>query len=272
MTKKNRKNLKKVNNEHLKTPTPSSIPNHERPEVKPEIPITPDPNPSEGKKSKTEHCRPDQTPRQKYALEGFAIAVALAVAWIYGGQLSVMKGQLGVLQDTIALERPWIGPSGFGARVWGPRGERLDSREQIDWTTNKLVGMTTNIQNGGHTPATKVRWHMLFKLGRTYDASDETVSFGLPTDEVCDKGEMGPEYGAGTIMGGVTTQLPIWIPKDILQDMSSVFATQKGLYAVGCIDYSDASGKPWYRTNMRFVFTPNDTVAFSATRFGNETK
>jgi hypothetical protein len=178
--------------------------------------------------------------------------------------------QMGIMKDTLALERPWLGPSGTVSRSLGAK--QPPSGQPIDWQKNKLVGMAARIQNGGRNPGTNVRWHMLFKLGKPYNAAEETSNYGLPTDDVCDKGELSSNYGSGTIMGGVITELPVWIPKDIGEKGPTIFSKGVGLYIVGCLDYSDTTFKSWYRTNMRWVFNPSGPEPFVMTRFGNESR
>ena len=113
---------------------------------------------------------------------------------------------------------------------------------------------------------------MLFELGQVYNSSQETPNSGLPKDEICERGELGPNYGAGVMTSGVITQLPIWLSPEVAIQREDVFNGKVGLYVVGCIDYSDAASKASYRTNMRFVFNPRDTEPFSMTRFGNEAR
>jgi hypothetical protein len=59
------------------------------PDLIPQVP------PPVEKKSETTYCKPDQAPLWKIVLEVFAVIVGIIVAWIYYGQLSVMRGQLG---------------------------------------------------------------------------------------------------------------------------------------------------------------------------------
>ena len=182
-------------------------------------------------------------------------------------QMNIMRDTLGL---SLALERPWIGPSGHVLSTYGPT-QREEGRP-IDWKMNRLVRMQLRVQNGGRAPATKFRWHMLWKVGDVYDAVNENASTPLPTDEVCDKGEMGSEYGAGVMMAtpGVTTYLPVYVSQEILSRFDDVVRNKVGLYVVGCIDYSDSTGKPWYRTKVRMVLIPQDTEPLGMTRFGNE--
>jgi hypothetical protein len=178
--------------------------------------------------------------------------------------------QMGIMKDTLALERPWLGPNGVITKSVGP--EQPPSGQPIDWRKNTLVGMAAKIQNGGRNPGTNVRWHMVFKSGKPWNGAEETPNSGLPTDEICDKGELSSYYGSGTIMSGVVITLPVWVPKRMSIASESIFNRKMGLYVVGCLDYSDTTFKKWYRTNMRWVFVPIEPDPFVMTRFGNEAR
>src|SRR5258707_246331 len=84
---------------------------------------------SQNIKTKTEHCRPDQTPWAKYLLEIAAVAVGVAYT-------IAAYNQLGITSQTFALERPWLGPSGTVARTFGPT--QPTQGQQINWTINPL--------------------------------------------------------------------------------------------------------------------------------------
>jgi len=70
------------------------------PETTGNSPLGPKIEPSQTKKNKTEHSKPDQTPAWKIVFEVSAIIVGCYVAWIYHGQLSVMQGQLTEMQGS----------------------------------------------------------------------------------------------------------------------------------------------------------------------------
>jgi hypothetical protein len=181
------------------------------------------------------------------------------------------KRQWRVMRDTLALERPWLGPSGRDVRTIGPK--QLPEGKPIDWSTNHLVSVIVRVVNGGRTPATKIRWHMLFKIGEKYDAANETATTNLPTDGICEQGQLGPEFGSGMMLPNPEhyTNFPVYPDADILKRFDSDIVTNNvGLYIVGCFDYSDSSGKPWYRSRIRLVFAPNQADMFDLTRYGNE--
>jgi hypothetical protein len=55
---------------------------------------------------KTTNCKPDQTPLWKIVLEVGAVAVGIAVAMIYYGQLKVMRGQLGeIIRQFLEIQK-----------------------------------------------------------------------------------------------------------------------------------------------------------------------
>jgi hypothetical protein len=191
----------------------------------------------------------------------------IAYGWFSYRQMNIMRDSLGL---SLAMERPWIGPNGHVISTLGP--SQPPEGRPIDWKKNRLIKMELRIQNGGRAPATKFRWHMLWKIGDVYDAVNETASTPLPRDEVCDKGEMGSEYGAGVIMAtpGVVTVLPVYVSQEILDRFEDVINNKVGLYVVGCLDYSDSTGAPWYRTKVRMTFIPKDSEPLGMTRFGNE--
>jgi hypothetical protein len=180
-------------------------------------------------------------------------------------------GQWRIMHDTLALERPWVAASGHTVRTLGPA--QPPEGKPIDWTNNHLIGVQVHVVNGGRTPATKLRWHMLFKIGDTYDAANETATTKLPTDLVCDQGELGPEFGAGIMLPSPEhyANFPVYVSPEIFKKLDpNVYVNKVGLYIVGCIDYSDSSGKPWYRTNVRFAFSPYEQNPIAVTRYGNE--
>jgi len=180
--------------------------------------------------------------------------------------------QLGVMNDTLRLERPWLGPDGTIVSVLGPKDQTPIEGQPTNWNVNHLYRLRLPIANGGRTPATNVRYDLIFKIGQVYDASEETASTPLPTDETCDKGELAKQYGGGVIMPiqGLTTHFIANVTQDVASNFDDIVNNKVGLYAVGCVDYSDTSGKPRYRTRFRFVFSPKESEPFAMTRFGNE--
>jgi hypothetical protein len=200
-------------------------------------------------------------------IAALSTSIYAIVAW---GQLTKMRDQLNVMSQTLALERPWLGLSGAVTSTFGPKVP--PEATAIDWRSNRFVGMKLRVQNGGRTPATKVRFHANFITGITYEASQEKPTGVLPADAICDQGQLGPEYGAGVIMPAPTvpTEIPIYPGNDVLTKFDDIVNRKIGAYVVGCFDYSDSSGLPWYRTRVRLIFAPNDPERFSVARFGNE--
>jgi hypothetical protein len=181
--------------------------------------------------------------------------------------------QWSVMHDTLALERPWISEKGYVNQIAAPK-EAAPPKEGtlIDWSKYGVAGVQLRVLNGGRTPASKVRWHAELVAGPVYDGVKETKFSGLPTDEVCDKGELSSDYGAGIMLP--TTEpvnyFSIYPSKEIVQHGPEILRGALGMYIVGCIDYSDSSGQPWYRSRIRMAFTPRQIDPWVLTRFGNE--
>jgi len=90
--------------------------------------------------------------------------------------------QLGVMSDTLKLERPWIGPT---ARTFIPRPDQ-----------GHLVALGWHYQNGGRTVATRIRNNLEFMIGPPI-ADPHTA----PVSEECRKGELAKEEGNIAIPG-----------------------------------------------------------------------
>jgi hypothetical protein len=115
--------------------------------------------PSTTHKGKSEYCRPDQTPLAKHVLEVIAVGIGacytLAAIW----QLGAMKSQLAVMQDTIKLERPWIGPTERTLHYETyKKGDRLPP-----FSDERFRGVGWHFKNGGRTVATRVHVHLEFE-------------------------------------------------------------------------------------------------------------
>jgi hypothetical protein len=149
-----------------------------------------------------------------------------------------MNGQLATSNDTLALERPWIGT--------------FRQRLAFDKTDN-LQEAQTGIRNGGRSPAVNLRWYLDFYIGPA-DAAHASFE-DMPKAEPC-KSRLPGEKGNIIVPNGESDLRVLLVPsvKDRLND---VFDKKVGLYLVGCVDYTDTSHKGAYRTNFLFRLIPN---------------
>jgi hypothetical protein len=181
------------------------------------------------------------------------IEAACAVLLVFiTGTYTVFAGrQWSVMDDTLKLERPWIGPT----KRMVTFDEKSKHMERVQWY----------FQNGGRTVATKIRGGVELKIGPPVTEALDTS----PSSEKCNKGEVpaggnvaipGIEYSVGAIASATSV---------IVAGMDSIYSNKVGLYLVGCVYYSDSSGKPQYRTDVSEVFIPN-MQSFVVAPLGNE--
>ncbi len=196
----------------------------------------------------TGHCRPDQTPWAKYLLELVAVVIGL-------GYTIAAYRQLGVMADTLNLERPWIGPTA--------RTLIFDSK---DPAKGRLKAVGWHYQNGGRTVATRMRFNLEFKIGPV-----EPTKSTVPVSDKCEKGELSGDVGNISIPGAFDSYTPAAIPPEITKSMNDVYEGKVGLYLVGCIDYSNTARKAWYRTEVLELFLPKGPN-FWAPEYGNDAR
>jgi hypothetical protein len=138
--------------------------------------------------------------------------------------------QFSIMNSTLNLERPWIGPT---------------TREiDVNKITNRIDSARWHFENGGRSPATRVRARAAFKLGpaNSLDLTEEN----RPQIDQCivkDDGTAG-----FVVLPHVDQSLPVFPHQDVIDRMDDIYAGKVGLYLVGCVDYSDTSRKASYRT------------------------
>ena len=179
-------------------------------------------------------------------INGVLAVIGIIAICIYGGQLDVMK-------DTLALERPWIGPT---ARTIVPRPEQ-----------GHIIALGWHYQNGGRAVATKIRQNLEFRIGPRPAALKSA-----PFSDDCQKGELAQlEQGGNIAIPGGDYIFPIDVSPEVAKSMDDVYAEKVGLYLVGCVDYSDSGRKEWYRTEVLELFLPKQTN-FLVLPFGNNAR
>jgi len=159
--------------------------------------------------------------------------------------------QWSVMSNTLALERPWIGPT---------------ARTLVPSQNGQLRAVGWHYQNGGRTVATRMRFNLEFKIGPT-----EPTESNAPISEECRKGELPGKEGNIAIPGSFDYLTPIAVSPEIAKSMDAVYQGKVGLYIVGCVDYSDTARRTWYRTEVLELFLPK-APNFWAPPFGNDSR
>ena len=172
------------------------------------------------------------------ALTGIIYAVFAALQWC-------------VLRDTLALERPWLGPT-----------KRAVS---VDKISHRIQGLEWYFSNGGKSTATEVRIQLDFVIGPV--PTRPTNPKDLPYDEVCNKGPL--SAGHNIVLPGFDTFTGVGFAPEVGAKLEDMYAGKAALYFGGCVDYSDAARKACYRTNVTEYFRPQDN-GFVVTEFGND--
>jgi hypothetical protein len=191
-----------------------------------------------------------------------AVVVGGIVALIYFLQLIAMQGQLSVMKNTLKLERPWISSV----------RRRSLTDQVIDSVTNKpikrLKGVEWYFQNGGRSPATHMRINLVVKVGPPIPKTLDTPRTSLPVNNTCEKGELSGKFGDFTGVPGIADnsyEAPLE-SQDAPRAMDIIERNERGLWLVGCVDYSDITEKPWFRTDVLEYYSPQtDTWALWAT-------
>jgi hypothetical protein len=112
------------------------------------------------------------------------------------------------------------------------------------------------VRNGGRSPAINTRWYLTFMIGPTKDA--RRLDGEIPKATVCDKELFGKGTGSVILPNGEAT-LPVGIPQQVAARLDDVYSAppKVGLFVVGCLDYTDTSQKPRYRTNFTLAVEPS---------------
>jgi hypothetical protein len=187
---------------------------------------------------------------------GSITALATVVlAFLTYKYVSYSQRQWQTMQETLRLERPWIGPT--------QRGTIFDPK------TKRLQGVIWHFQNGGRSVATKVVLDLKFKIGPSPMLLPAVSTF--PKSDICENGKLNTGIQSNVAIPGFDISTGIGPSPDIVASFDAIYGGTAGLYIVGCIDYSDSSGVPWYRTNVNEVLIP-ETNKFTINRLGNEAR
>ena len=69
---------------------------------------------------------------------------------------------------------------------------------------------------------------------------------------------------------GADNSFALTLNSDVTPSLDDVYAHKVGLYLAGCVDYSDSSRKPWYRTQVFELFIPSSALGFITHTSGND--
>jgi hypothetical protein len=151
---------------------------------------------------------------------------------------------------TLKLERPWIGPA-WRAVLYLPNGEP----DGVDW----------RFRNGGRSPAIHVFIHLELKLVPTPLKIEALKS--PPKIPKCQRNAP-VNSGHTVLVPNVDTDTTVQFTPEIMASFADIVARRKTVFLVGCIDYSDTSGKPGYRTNVTEYYVPPGPNPASEERYG----
>jgi hypothetical protein len=146
-----------------------------------------------------------------------------------------------VMSDTLKLERPWLGAD----------QERMD----ISDSTKRVAYAWIRMKNGGRSPAVNMRFNAVFMIGEALPVGRSVKRDELPKNSECANRIPGDEGNVVVPNGDVN--LPVGFPREVASRLDDVYNRKVGLYIVGCVDYTDSSGKPKYRTNILMAMIPN---------------
>jgi hypothetical protein len=192
--------------------------------------------------------------------------LTLVIALTSIGYVFVASKQLGAMKDTLKLERPWIGPTGRKLDVMNTANSQ---GKQI----SRLAGVDWYFQNGGRSAATQTRINIVIKLG---PQTPETVFMPrdqLPKNAACEKGELDSSFGNFTVIPAIpnTSFHAIFADSNIPSSIEELQARGQNLWLVGCVDYSDSSLRPWFRTNV-LEYWDAKTNSFALWQTGNDAR
>jgi hypothetical protein len=202
----------------------------------------------------------------KFRVEVAAVLVGILVLIVYGFQLRAMRSQLTAMQDAMKLERPWIGPTGRKNIAQNT----VDSKGKPIY---KLSGVEWYFQNGGRTAATRTRIHIVIKIGPPTPSTVFTPRNDLPKNDVCEKGELDSSFGDFTVIPGIPNNSfnARFAAPGNYGSIDDVLASGHNMWLVGCVDYSDSSFKPWFRTDVLEYWNQQDN-SFALWQIGNDAR
>jgi hypothetical protein len=194
--------------------------------------------------------------------------LTLVIAGTGIGYDIVASKQLSVMNDTLKLERPWIGAVGRKKSGY----QEIDPKTGVQ--TGKFIwtGVQWMYQNGGHTVATRTGSSIQANLGppipKTLDVPRDT----LPKNDTCEKGRLSEFHGAFTVPPGVSNSfIAPFVDQEIRDSLDKIRRNEVGLWIVGCVDYSDDTLTPWFRTNVLEYYHPQDDT-FAQWPIGNDAR
>jgi len=189
--------------------------------------------------------------------EGPAVmaAATIVIAILTAFYVNYSRDQWSVMRDTLKLERPWIG--------------QVKQRLDINPATNRVDAAALYVRNGGRSPAINIRYYLKFMIGPVRHGQ-EIQNNELPKATPCEK-EL-PGQGGNVIVPNGEAEFPAGLAPQILARLDDIYSTPQkvGLYLVGCVDYTDTSEKPKYRTNFLLVIHPNSSEGIAILDTGND--
>ena|SRR5882724_4365242 len=181
-------------------------------------------------------------------------ACAVLLVFITGTYTYFACKQWSVMNDTLKLERPWVGPT----------------KREFYYSHNRMVGMDWHFQNGGRTPATRVRSDIEFRIG---PIPEKLTQENRPKIQRCEDGELSDALGSFVAIPNVDSSYPIAPGPQVIAALDDVYSNKVGLYLTGCVDYSDSSKINWYRTNVLETFHPTPQGGeLAIAMFGNDAR
>jgi len=171
--------------------------------------------------------------------------------------------QLKIMSNTFGLERPWIGPTGrkdVVASITDPITKKASKTfEGLEW----------HFQNGGRSPAVHTRINIVVKMGPPMPTNLDIPRDSLPKNSECEKGELGDRFGDAVVIPGVTSYSFVApLEGKTSQSFDEINPAKEDLWLVGCVDYSDGTSEPWFRTNVLEYMTSDGTFAIWMTGNG----
>ena len=139
--------------------------------------MTPKTNPPKGHQENRCHCRPDQTPWGRYALEVAAVLVGGLVAYIYLGQLGEMIQSNKINREALeAVQRAFVFLS----------LQSKDVAPDILGADKSILEFPVVLENSGATPTKNLRYHVNRRLiqqplPQDFDFPDEWTEGGRPS-------------------------------------------------------------------------------------------
>ena len=175
--------------------------------------------------------------------------------------------QLSTMGDALKLERPWVGPMGRTSKeIQGPLDPQTHER------TIMLTGAEWYFQNGGRIPAVRTRVHIVIKPGPPVPHTVDISRDDLPKDDVCERGELEDKWGTFTVLPNIKYSYGAFFTENVQPFANQIDVNKAALWLVGCVDYSDSTGK-WYRTNVLEYWDANPTARnFAQWQTGNDAR